>query len=292
MKKKVLIAVMIIVLFVCMGYELIASKYLLSISYYTLTSSNFNNMEESIRIVQLTDLHNSEFGTENKRLIDKVSDQSPDLILITGDLLNSHKKNTEIACNLLSSLSDIAPVYLSLGNHEIEYEENYQTDIISLYEECGAHVLDFTYEDIEVKGQRIRMGGLYGYCIPAKYLETNEADPEECAFLSDFQDTDSYTILLTHMPVCWLQSDGLNEWNVDCVFSGHVHGGEVIFPFIGGLYAPDFGWFPGKLQGLYHSDDGEKTLVLSRGLGTTEVVPRFNNIPEIVVVDLVPNADN
>ena len=245
-------------------------------------------IQEPIRILQLADLHNSIFGEKNQDLVDLASKQSPDLILITGDLLNSNELNTDIATDLISDLSKIAPVYVSLGNHEVEYQQNYGTDIVQLYADAGAVVLDRQYQDLEVNGQKIRLGGIYGYCLPEKYLETNEADPEECAFLSDFQNTDLYTILMCHMPVCWLLNDGLDELDVDCIFSGHVHGGQVILPLIGGVYAPDMGWFPGRLQGLYSSADGSSTMVLSTGLGNTESVPKFNNIPEVVTVDILP----
>ena len=282
MKKvyyKKTIYVIVILLFLIALYN---SRNALTTTYYTLLSSTIS----SLRIVQLTDLHNSEFGEDNARLVSSVRDQSPDLILLTGDLLNSDEQCTDIATDLIAKLCDIAPVYFSNGNHEIEYKENYGVDIDELYREAGAVVLEKEYQDITVKNQKIRLGGIYGYCLPGKYLETGEADPEETAFLEEFQDTDLPKILMCHMPVCWMINGSLDDWDVDYVFAGHVHGGEVILPFVGGLYGPDLGWFPGKLEGLYSSEDGEKTLVLSRGLGTNESIPRFNNIPEVMVVDI------
>ena len=285
--KWALVIIVLLLISIMVGRNIYQSKYSLNYSSYQISSDKINM---PIRILQLTDLHNSEFGENNQMLIDWVVTQSPDLILITGDLLNSDEPRTDIAINLISSLCDIAPLYISLGNHEIEYQDNFNIDIVELYQAVGAEVLECQYEDITVNGQQFRLGGIYGYCMPAKYLETDEADPEECAFLTDFQSTDLYTILMCHIPVCWMINDGLEEWDVDCVLSGHVHGGQVILPLIGGVYAPDMGWFPGRLKGIFSSETGNKVLVLSSGLGNTENIPRFNNIPEIVVVDLVPQS--
>lgn len=282
---RIILAV-ILVMVLLVGGSFYQSKYSLTCTAYSLSTEK---VTEPVRILQITDLHNSTFGEKNEKLLGLVSEQSPDLILVTGDLVNSDESRTDIALDLISGLCTIAPVYISLGNHEREYQEYYGTDIAALYEKAGAVVLDRQYEDIIVHGQKIRLGGIYGYCLPAKYLASHEADPEECAFLTDFQDTDLYTILMCHMPVCWLINDGLNEWDVDCIVSGHVHGGQVVLPLIGGVYAPDMGWFPGKLQGLYSSSDGAKSMILSVGLGNTESVPRFNNIPEIVTVDILPS---
>ena len=174
---------------------------------------------------------------------------------------------------------------------ELEYEQNYGTDITALYESAGATVLNYEYKDITINSQPLRIGGIYGYCLPDKYLETGEADPGECKFLWDFENTDRYKILLSHLPIAWLKNDGLEEWDIDCVFSGHLHGGQVILPGIGGVYAPDMGWFPGQLKGIFDSEDGKRHLVLSSGLGNTELVPRFNNIPEIVCVELIPDGN-
>lgn len=280
--KRIWAIVGVFIVVLMLGISLFTSAYTLTTTHYTFPSSTIS----SLRIVQLTDLHNSEFGEGNSRLIDAVRDQSPDLILLTGDLLNSDEQRTDIATDLIAKLCEIAPVYFSNGNHEIEYEERYGVDIDELYREAGAVVLEKEYQDITVKNQKIRLGGIYGYCLPGKYLETGEADPEETAFLEEFQDTDLPKILMCHMPVCWMINGSLDDWDVDYVFAGHLHGGEVILPFVGGLYGPDLGWFPGKLEGLYSSENGGKTLVLSRGLGTNESIPRFNNIPEVMVVDI------
>ena len=271
---------------VLLAISALLSTYALAVTHYTVASPKLTT---SVRIVQLTDLHNSEFGDHNQRLIRKVAKQKPDLVLITGDLLNQNEKRTDIAEELIAGLSEIAPVYVSYGNHEVSYEKRYGVDLHETYETAGATVLEFDWADIEFNGQALRLGGVYGYCLPGKYLKTGEADQRECAFLEEFQDTDRYAVLLCHMPVSWIQYGSLESWNVDCVLSGHVHGGQVRFPWIGGLWAPDQGWFPGQESGLYWSEDGQRVMVLSRGLGNTERLPRMNNVPEVLVLDLIPD---
>lgn len=289
LSKNKIILVLILTLFIAISTVLV---YYLQ---YTLVAANqtliTRKLIESIHILQLTDLHNTEFGDDNTKLIANCKSQNPDIILITGDLINMNAPETDVAADLITDLTDIAPVYVSLGNHEIMNQQNFGTDCRAVFEEAGATVLDREYVDITVNNQDIRLGGIYGYCLPAKFLKTKEADPEECAFLTDFQDTDRYTILMCHMPVCWLVNDGLDEWDVDCVFSGHAHGGQIILPLIGGLYAPDMGFFPGDLQGLFSSKDNAKHMVLSSGLGSGNWVPRINNRPEIVTVEIKPQQE-
>ena len=270
---------------VCTGILLYRSKYCLTEAQYTIQS---DKIISPVRVVQLTDLHNSTFGRDNEKLAELVAQAQPDLIFITGDYLNPKLERTDIATGVITKLSAIAPVYVSLGNHETEYLERYGTDLIPLYQDAGATVLEQDYVDVTVHGQNLRIGGLYSYCLSWRYLDSGGADPAECAFLSEFQDTDAYTMLLCHMPVCWIQGNSLEDWDVDCVFSGHIHGGQIILPGIGGVYAPDMGWFPGRLRGPYPSADGKSTVVLSSGLGNTEWIPRFHNVPEIVTVDFLP----
>ena len=282
---KKLYLLLIVFLLICLTFLTVYT------SIYSLENTKniieTNETSRDICILHISDLHNKSFGDNNSELLDMSRDENPDVILLTGDLINMDEEDTSIAVNLISDLTDIAPVYVSMGNHEIAYEENFGISLTEVFEDAGAVVLDREYVDIEVNNQKLRIGGIYGYCLPAKFFETGEADPEECAFLSEFQDTERYTILMCHMPVCWMINEGLDEWDVDCVFAGHAHGGQIILPFIGGVYAPDMGLFPGRLEGVYSSKDKEKHLVLSRGLGSEGIVPRINNRPEIVVIDKV-----
>ena len=282
--KKRLLAVLLAIV-VVIAWGLIRSKYSLDLSNYVLSSPK---LTAPIRVVQLTDLHNSEFGENNERLVRMVQKQSPDLIFMTGDMLNGREDETEIAVSLVRRLIEVAPVYFSYGNHEVTHERTFARDLTALFEEAGATVLNRTYEDVTVNGQTIRLGGIYGYCLPEKYYYSGEAKRWECEYLKEFQDTESYTLLLAHLPTCWIRNDNLDIWQIDCVVSGHEHGGQIRLPLIGGLYAPDQGFFSGRSSGIYASQDGERAMVLSRGLGSGVGVPRFNNVPEIGVVDILP----
>ncbi len=285
-RKAIILSLSILlVLLISILISIEQSQHSLTVSKYELSSPKISS---SIRIVQLTDLHNAQFGEDNCQLLALVKAQKPDLILFTGDLVTQDEENTSTAVSLIQEMCDIATVYVSLGNHEISHEAQFGSGIFSLYEAAGAIVFQQEYADIEINSQPIRIGGLYGYCLPEMWLSTGEANQDECDFLKDFQDTDRLTVLLSHNPTGWLINGSLDAWEADCVFAGHAHGGQIILPFIGGVFAPDLGWFPGKLEGLYSSADGTKTLVLSRGLGSSIEIPRINNIPEIVVVDLVP----
>ena len=266
----------LILLWLILGFCI--PKWSMKLTEYQITS---NKLTAPLRIVELSDLHNADLGD---RLPQLVAAQEPDLILFVGDLVDMDRSDRDHALSTIRTLADIAPVYVSMGNHDIVHEYNYSVDLESAFEEAGATVLDFSYEDITLKGQKIRLGGVYGYCLPDKYIEAQEP---ESNFLYEFQNTPDYTILLSHMPVCWILNDNLDYWDVDCVLSGHAHGGQVVLPFVGGLYAPDQGWFPGECSGHFQTEN--KHLIVTTGLGGTTPVPRFYNRPEVVVIDILPS---
>lgn len=156
--KRIVIIFFILAAFIAL--DLFASRKMISVSRYECQSEK---LESSITIVQLSDLHNSEFGPDNSRLIARVKAQSPDVILMTGDMLNGDEDRTDIVIDLVVQASQIAPVYYSLGNHEVEYMEE-RPDNVPLtdqLERAGAVVLDKEYVDTVINGQPVRIGGVY-----------------------------------------------------------------------------------------------------------------------------------
>lgn len=284
MKKRVWIAVALM-LCALLAVAIYRSNCVLTVQHYEVAQEKLTS---PVRIVHLSDLHNTEYGEGNRDLLELVAAQQPDLIFFTGDLVTGSQKETEVAMDLVEELVKIGPVYVSIGNHEQLHQNNFGSDLTGMIEYRGAKVVEFTYEDITANGQDLRIGGISGYCVPDIYLKTKEANLAECEFLWEFQDTSRCALLLAHMPACWIRNDGISLWDADAVFSGHVHGGQIEIPGIGGVVAPDMGLFPGRVEGLFPSEDGSKTLIVSRGLGNSLPVPRLNNPPQVLVVDLVP----
>ena len=248
-------------------------------TYYTVPNKK---LTADVRIVQLTDLHGVEFGEENSELITNIQSQKPDIIAMTGDMFNSDADVEEIdkLCQLITALNRVAPVFYSLGNHEIAYMESNGDAVLGELESAGAVVLEQDYEDISINGQQVRIGGAYGYLLSYRYRNGQEQE-----FMRDFTDTTLPTILLSHMSEGLLLYGSMEDWDVDLILSGHTHGGQIRLPFIGGLFSPETGLFPKYTKGMFTM--GDSTLVLSAGLGSSGRVPRFNNPPELVVVDII-----
>lgn len=245
------------------------------------------NISSPIRIVHLSDLHSWEFGENNGELVELVKAQSPELILMTGDMLDMTDADARVACGLVRTLAELAPVYYGYGNHEKAWERENGKSLALELTEAGAVVLDCSYADIEIGGQALRLGGYHAYYRrPHMTTDSPEQQALENAFFEEFEDTDRYKILLNHIPTAWLDWGLMDDFPVDLVLTGHYHGGQVRLPFVGGVIAPYVGWFPEFTEGMYAGQ--QATVILSTGLGSSPGIPRVNNPPQVVVVDLVP----
>lgn len=253
----------------------------LTVASYTLETP----LTESIRIVQLTDLHSHLFGIENETLIREVLSLKPDLILMTGDMLDTTDENPDVVCSLIRSLSLHVPVWYGHGNHEMSWMDRTGIDLNPMLTEAGATVVDCSYVDTEILGQALRIGGYHGYYRqPGMFPVTPLQRDAELAFADDFENTERFKLLLCHIPTAWLDWDYINKFPVDLVLSGHNHGGQIRLPLLGPLYAPYVGLFPDYTEGMFEGQTA--VCVLSRGLGSSPGIPRINNLPQITVIDL------
>ena len=262
----------------------------LSTNHLSIHSYNFPTAktDQQVTLAVISDLHGHEFGRDNESLAERIKGQSPDLILMDGDFLNADSDNADIPCDLIRRLIKTAPVYYALGNHELSYIENGHPELVDELQESGAVVLDKSYKDLQVRGTAIRLGGMYDYAFGLDGSNSAAAAPEDAkVFMEDFQDTERLKIMMSHRPDSFIFGDASSYWDVDLVISGHDHGGQVVIPFLGGIYGGDQGWFPEYVHGMYQKD--EMHLFVTSGLGShDQMLKRFNNFPEIAIIKIEP----
>lgn len=232
------------------------------------------------RIAQVSDLHNAEFGTGNIKLLQIISENTPDIIVITGDLVDMNHTNIDIALDFAKNAIQIAPVYYVNGNHEAGLSQ--YDKLKEGLEAVEVIVLEDEVIQLNHNGSTLTLIGL----SDPNYAIRNDVFDETPAMvstkLSGLQENENgYTILLSHRPELF---ETYVSCGMDLVFSGHAHGGQFRLPFIGGLVAPNQGLFPKYDAGLY--TDGTTNMIVSRGIGNSIIPIRFNNRPEVVLVEL------
>ena len=252
----------------------------LMVSTISISSSHIPAAFSGFRIAQISDLHNAEFGKNNAELLKLLSESRPDIIVITGDLIDANHTDVGIALGFAQESVRIAPTYYVTGNHEAASPQ-YDTLKAGLEEE-GVIVLEDEAISLERGGETISLIGLADPDFTVKGEMFGEAPVMVSAKLKNLNDGEGkYTIMLSHRSELF---ETYVNCGIDLVFAGHAHGGQFRLPFIGGVIAPNQGLFPKYDAGLY--TDGGTNMVVSRGIGNSIIPLRFNNRPEIVLVEL------
>lgn len=272
--------VLSILLFVILTVWTVWGNTALTVNTVTISNSRIPAAFSGFRIAHISDLHNAEFGKNNAVLIKLLSESKPDIIVITGDLIDARHTDVGIAICFVRESVKIAPTYYVSGNHEAASPQ-YDTLIAGL-EAAGVIVLEDETVYLERDGETIALLGLADPDFTIKGDMFGEVPAMVSTKLRNLMDDESgYTILLSHRPELF---ETYVNGGIDLVFSGHAHGGQFRLPFIGGLVAPNQGLFPKYDAGIY--TDGSTSMAVSRGIGNSIIPFRFNNRPEIVLVEL------
>ena len=241
---------------------------------------------DGYKILHLSDLHSKSFGDKNINLVNKVNEINPNVIVMTGDMVNCNDTNFDNFFNLAKALSQKYKIYYIVGNHEQNMKEESKKTIMDFLKANGIEILDNEKTVLEENGETIN---LYGSWCNLRYYSAKDSG-EKYDFTVDVMkkimenapmEEDEYNILLAHNPNF---IDAYAKWGADLTLSGHIHGGMVRIPFLGGVFSPDTVLFPKYSSGLYEVEG--KKLIVSRGLGRGVRGFRFFNRPEMVLITL------
>lgn len=232
-----------------------------------------------LRICHLSDLHNMRFGETGLDLADAVTAENPDIIFMTGDMCDHHHPDGgEALLQLLTRWAGQFPVYLCPGNHEELFAQNYPEESARVWKrvkELGAVVLEDSCALVTVKEAQFYLCGL-SFLRGQSSVHAVRERLGECP-------KDLPVFVLCHHPK-WF--DVLEEWGASAVFSGHIHGGLIRLPLLGGLLSPSIRLFPRYDKGIFHLPGA--VLHVSAGFGDTAIGFRFRNPREANVLTLGP----
>lgn len=247
-----------------------------------IQSTDLPTSFDGYRIAQISDLHNAELGENNRTLIQLLEEIDPDLIVLTGDLVDSNHTDMEVALDFAKQATELAPVYYVTGNHESWLGHSYMV-LETQLNECGVHVMRDEALFLEAEDDRILLIGMDDPEFYEGDQTAYDGGASQMALRIRMlrEHNEEYTILLSHRPELF---DTYSECEVDLVFSGHAHGGQFRFPLVGGLVAPNQGLFPEYDAGVYEKNN--TCMIVSRGLGNSIIPIRIGNRPEIVVAEL------
>ena len=248
----------------------------LVITAYEYSDAKITAELDGFRILQISDLHSKNF---RGRLTGKIREQKPDIIVITGDLIDSYDRDIDTASKLIADILPIAPVYFIPGNHEHNNSRLY-AELAAFLADSGVTVLEGSACKLFEKDLNI-IGLADPAFMDSPFSEKGEAIEAMRQATETNVEERMFNLLLAHRPDYF---DLYSQSNVDLVFCGHAHGGQVRLPFVGGLVAPGQGLFPEYTSGIHWKND--TAMVISRGLGNSILPLRIFNRPEIVVVTL------
>lgn len=250
----------------------------LELNTYTISSLQLPESFAGFRIAHVSDLHNAEMGQSNERLLAMLREAEPDMIAITGDLIDSRNTDVEIALQFVEKAVKIAPCYYVTGNHEARVSE--YDKLKEGLTELGVVVLEDERVELEQSGEIITLLGVNDPSFQTDYLFGDDETVMRGKLQELMSDDDGFTVLLSHRPELF---EVYVESGADLVLSGHAHGGQFRLPFIGGLVAPNQGFFPEYDAGLY--TDGNTNMIVSRGIGNSLLPFRINNRPEVILIE-------
>ena len=277
-KKNAIILVAVSIAFVAIVIWIAWGNSALMVNEIKITNDKIPQSFEGFRIAQVSDLHNAELGKDNNKLIEKLNECEPDIIVLTGDLIDSNHTNLEVALSFARKAVKIAPCYFVTGNHEAWVGSQYEELKTSL-ENAGVTVLQDEAIELNYGDECIQLIGLNDPDFSERDSFLSESILE--TKLSQVNISNGFTILLSHRPEYF---NVYQNKNIDLVLSGHAHGGQFRLPFLGGVIAPNQGFFPKYDAGIY-TENGT-TMIVSRGIGNSIIPVRINNRPEIVIIEL------